>query len=139
MSLSWTAWTMIAGGGFVLLGVFILWRTSDWDLKGAALESAWTVLRRNRTPANPTALEKRLREITAQATLPRRARRTAVTVGRHFAAQAVGLAALVLIAIASFCSPLASGRTDARGCGTRHMRIHAAERRASEIRAEETA
>ena len=99
MSLSWTAWTMYAGGGLVLLGVFILWRTSDWDLKGAALESAWTVLRRKRIPASPTALEKRLREITAEATLPRRLRRTAVTVGRHFAGQAVGLAALVLIAI----------------------------------------
>jgi hypothetical protein len=45
MSLSWTTWTMIGGGGFVLLGAFILWRTADWDLKGAALDSAWTLLR----------------------------------------------------------------------------------------------
>ena len=75
MSLSWTTWTMIGGGGLALLGAFILWRTSDWDLKGAALGSAWTLLRRKRTAENPTELERRLREITAEATLGRRARR----------------------------------------------------------------
>jgi hypothetical protein len=99
MSLSWTAWTMIAGGGFILIGAFILWRTSDWDLKGAALDSAWTLLRRKRTAENPTELEKRLREITAEATLGRRARRTAMTVGRHVLAPALGLAGFLLIAV----------------------------------------
>jgi hypothetical protein len=101
MSLSWTTWTMIGGGGFVLLGAFILWRTSDWDLNGAALDSAWTLLRRQRTAENPTELEKRLREITAEATLGRRARRTATTVGRNFLAPALGLAgSLIAVGLA---------------------------------------
>jgi hypothetical protein len=99
MSLSWTTWTMIGGSGLALLGAFILWRTSDWDLKGAAIGSAWTLLRRKRTPENPTELERRLREIAAEVTLGRRARRTAVTVGRHFLAPALGLAGLLLIAV----------------------------------------
>jgi hypothetical protein len=98
MSLTWNTWMLIGGGASVLLGILILWRTSDWDLKGAALESAWMLLRRKRTRDNPTALERRLREITAEATLTGRARRTALTVGRHFVAGALAIAALVAIA-----------------------------------------
>lgn len=99
MSLEWTTWVLIAGGGLVLAGALLLWRTSDWELKGVALESAWTLLRRKRTRDNPTALERRLRDITAEPTLRRRARRTALTVGQHVVAGVLTLASLIAIAI----------------------------------------
>ena len=99
MSLSWTTWTMIGGSGLALLGAFILWRTSDWDLKRRGPRQRLDAAAAQRTAENPTELEKRLSEITAEATLGRRARRTAVTVGRHFLAPALGLAGLLLMAV----------------------------------------
>ena len=106
--MTWVHWIFVGGGALVLIGAVVLWRTSDWDLKGAAIESLWTLLRRKRTAENLTALEKRLREIAAEATLSRKARRTAITAGRHFVAQAAGVAAIAMIAIGVILMAIAS-------------------------------
>ena len=66
MSLSANDWMMIWGGGFIVLAILIMWRTSRYDLKGAAFNSAWQVARGKRTAENPTEIEKRLGEITVR-------------------------------------------------------------------------
>ena len=91
-------WLMLAGVVLVLLGALIRWRVSRYDLKDAAIDSAWTLARGRRTVENPTALEAKYREIEAQPTWGRRAKKAAGTVGGHFAAQVLGGLSLVLIA-----------------------------------------
>ena len=88
-------WMMLAGGGLILLGIFIRWRTARYDLKDAAIDTAWTLARGKRSPDNPTALEVKYREIEAQPTWGGRARKAAGTVAGHFAAQVLGVVALV--------------------------------------------
>jgi hypothetical protein len=97
MGLSTNAWLMLAGAGLILLGVLIRWRTSQYDLKDAAIDSAWTLARRKRTAENPTALEAKYREISSQPTWSGRAKRTATTVAGHFIAQALGVVSLMLM------------------------------------------
>lgn len=91
----WFLW----GGGFALVGALILWATSSWDLRGAALESAWQMARGKRTAKTPTAIEEKLNAIRGEATAFGKARRASTTVIRHFLAQALGLVALVSILI----------------------------------------
>ena len=70
-------WMMLAGAVSILLGGLMRWRTSRYDLKDAAIDSAWTLARGKRTAQNPTALEAKYREIHDQATWaggPRRRR-----------------------------------------------------------------
>jgi hypothetical protein len=97
MSLSGNAWLMIVGAGLILIGILIRWRTARYDLKDAALESAWTLARGKRTAENPTAIEAKMREIGAQQTWTGKATKTAGTVAGHFIAQALGVVALVMV------------------------------------------
>ena len=74
-----------------MLAILIMWRTSRYDLKGAAFDSAWQVARGKRTAENPTEIEKRLGEITSEASVTGKATRAAGTVIGHFAAQVLGV------------------------------------------------
>ena len=90
-------WMMLAGAVSILLGVLMRWRTSRYDLKDAAIDSAWTLARGKRTSENPTALEAKYREIHAQATWGGRDKKAAGTVAGHFIAQVLGVVSLVLM------------------------------------------
>lgn len=97
MSVGTGGWLMLAGAALMLVGMALRWWTARYDLKDAAIDSAWTLARGKRTAENPTALETKYREIASETTWSRRARRTAGTVAGHFFAQAMGLVALVLM------------------------------------------
>jgi hypothetical protein len=99
VDLGWNEWMMIAGGVLIGLAVLIFWRTSKYDLKGAALESAWQTARGRRTAANPTALDETWASISNEATMTGKARRTAGTVLGHFVAQVLGVVATVMLII----------------------------------------
>ena len=64
-------WLMLAGAALVLFGGLLRWRVSHYDLKDAAIDSAWTLARGKRTAENPTALEAKYREIRSAADLER--------------------------------------------------------------------
>src|SRR5439155_914390 len=87
----------------ILIGVLIRWKTARFDLKDAALDSAWTLARRKRTAENPTALEVKFNDIRSQPTWTGKATRAAGTAAGHFMAQILGVVALVL-AMAGFNS-----------------------------------
>jgi hypothetical protein len=91
------AWLMLAGAALVLLGGLLRWRISRYDLKDAAIDSAWTLARGQRTAENPTALEAKYREIETQPTWGGRAKKTAGTVAGHFIAQVLGVVSLVMM------------------------------------------
>jgi hypothetical protein len=95
--LATSTWLMLSGAGLVLLGFAIRWKTSAYDLKDAAIDSAWTLARGKRTAENPTALEAKYRDIQDQATWTGKATKTAGTVAGHFIAQVLGVVALILI------------------------------------------
>jgi hypothetical protein len=97
VSLTTNDWMMIWGGGFIVLAILIMWRTSRYDLKGAAFDSAWQVARGKRTAENPTEIEKRLGEIASEATVTGKATRAAGTVIGHFAAQVLGVVAWLML------------------------------------------
>ena len=52
-----SSWLMLSGAVLVLIGFAIRWKVSAYDLKDAAIDSAWTLARGKRTAENPTALE----------------------------------------------------------------------------------
>jgi hypothetical protein len=92
-----STWLILLGAAAILIGILV-WRwTARHDLKDAAIDSAWTLLRGKRTAENPTAIEAKLRDIQASPTLAGKATRTAGTVLAHVLAQAMGVASLVLI------------------------------------------
>jgi hypothetical protein len=91
------AWLLLTGAALVLIGIFIRWRSSRHDLKDAAIDSAWTLVRGQRSAENPTALEAKLSEIASQPTWTGKATTAAGTAARHFMAQVLGVVALVLI------------------------------------------
>lgn len=95
--MNWTEWLMIAGGVLVLISLIIFWTTAKYDLKGAALESAWQAARGRRTLENPTALDQKWNEIRNEATVTGKARRTAGTVIGHFVAQMLGVLATFML------------------------------------------
>jgi hypothetical protein len=99
MTLSTNGWLAIWGGGLVLTAILTWWRTARYDIKGAAVDSAWQVARGKRTADNPTAIEMMANEIGAEATVVGKAKRTAFTVAGHFLAQALSLVALILLLI----------------------------------------
>ena len=90
-------WLVATGAALILLGIFIRWRTARYDLKDAAIDTAWTLARRKRTAENPTALEIKLNDITSQPTWTGKATRAAGTAAGHFAAQVLGVVALISI------------------------------------------
>lgn len=90
-------WLMAGAGALIVVGLLIRWRVSRYDLKDAAIDSAWTIARGQRSAENPTALEARYHDIAAAPTWFGRARRTAGSVIGHFMAQLLGVGALVLV------------------------------------------
>jgi hypothetical protein len=90
-------WLILSGIVLVFLGVFIRWRTGRYDLKDAAIDSAWTWARGKRTAENPTALEQKLNDIRAQQTWTGRATKAGGMAAGHFASQVAAVVALVLI------------------------------------------
>ena len=87
-------WLILSGAVLILLGILIRWRSARYDLKDAAIDSAWTLLRRKRTRENPTALEAKFNDIRSQATWTGKATRAAGTAAGHFIAQVLAVVAL---------------------------------------------
>ena len=90
-------WLMFVGGALILVGILVNRWAGRHDLKGAAMESAWTMLRGQRTAENPTAIEAKLREIHGRATWTGKAAKTATTAARHFLAQIAQTVAMFLM------------------------------------------
>jgi hypothetical protein len=90
-------WLMLVGAGVVLIGILMRRWAQRYDLKEAALDSAWTLLRGRRTAENPTALEGKLRDIQAQPTWTGKAGKAAGTAVAHGLAQVGQAMVLVLI------------------------------------------
>jgi hypothetical protein len=88
---------MLVGAGVVLIGILIRRWAARHDLKDAALDSAWTVLRGKRTAENPTAIEAKLRDIQSQPTWTGRATKAAGTGIGHMLAQVGQVAAIILV------------------------------------------
>lgn len=99
MDLGWNEWMMIVGGVMSAIAIIIFWTTSKYDLKGAALESAWQTARGRRSTDNPTALDEKWNAIRNEPTVTGKARRTAGTVIGHFVAQLLGVLATFLLLI----------------------------------------
>jgi hypothetical protein len=90
-------WLMASGAALILIGVLIRWKTARYDLKDAAIDSAWTLARGRRTAENPTALEAKFNAIRSQPTWTGKATSAAGTAAGHVAAQVLGIVALVLV------------------------------------------
>lgn len=90
---------MLVGAGVVLAGILMRRWAAQYDLKEAALDSAWTVLRGRRTAEKPTALEAKLTDIQAQPTWTGKAGRAAGTAVAHGLAQVGQVMALTLILV----------------------------------------
>jgi len=100
-------WLIAGGAALILIAILIRWRTARYDLKDAAFDSAWTVLRGRRTAENPTALEDKFNDIRTQPSWTGKATRAAGTVAGHFVAQALAVAALVLALAGAALIPFA--------------------------------
>jgi hypothetical protein len=90
-------WLMLSGVVLIALGALIRWRSARYDLKDAAIDSAWTLARGKRSAENPTALESKFNEIRSQATWTGRATKAAGTAAGHFASQVLAVVALVMV------------------------------------------
>ena len=97
LTLGTNEWMMIWGAGIALFALFIIWRVSRYDLAGAAVDSAWQVATGQRTSENPTALEQKLRDINAGASVGGKAKRAAGTVIGHFAAKVANFIAILML------------------------------------------
>ena len=92
-------WLMLAGAVLVLLGILARRWASRYDLKDAALDSVWTLLRERRTAESPTAIEAKLRDIQSQPIWTGKASRAAGTGAAHMLAQGGQVVALGLILV----------------------------------------
>jgi hypothetical protein len=90
---------MLAGAVLVLAGILTRRWASRYDLKDAALDSAWTLLRGRRTAENPTAIEAKLRDIGSEPTWSRKATKAAGTGVAHMLSQVGQIAAMGLILV----------------------------------------
>ena len=99
MELGTNGWLMVWGGGLVLLAIIIWWRTSRYDIKGAAVDSVWQIARGRRTADNPTAIDVMARDIGAAPTVTGKAKRSVFTVIGHFIAQLLSIAALIMLVV----------------------------------------
>lgn len=93
------AWMFYTGGGLLLLGLMIMWRTSRYDLAGAAVDSAWQVATGGRSAENPTAIEKHIKDIASKQTVAGKAKAAAGTVVGHFFAKVMGVVSLIMMVI----------------------------------------
>lgn len=89
-------WLVLSGLLLIVLGAVIRWRTARYDLKDAAIDSAWTLARGKRTTENPTELENKFNEIRNQPTWAGRATKAAGTAAGHFISQVLAVVAVVL-------------------------------------------
>ena len=92
-------WLVLSGLLLIGFGAVIRWRTARYDLKDAAIDSAWTLARGKRTAENPTELENKFNEIRNQPTWTGRATKAAGTAAGHFISQVLAVVA-VLLAVA---------------------------------------
>jgi hypothetical protein len=92
-------WLMVVGGIAVLVGILLKRWAARYDLKDAAMDSAWMLLRGKRTADSPTAIEAKLHDIQSQSTLTGKATKTATTAAGHVLAQIAQTVALVLLLI----------------------------------------
>jgi hypothetical protein len=92
-------WLMLAGAVLVLVGMLTRRWVARYDLRDAALDSAWTLLRGRRTADNPTAIEAKLRDIQAQPTWTGKATKAAGTGVAHLLAQVGQVTAVGLILV----------------------------------------
>lgn len=99
MELTSNHWMMIAGAVLFVIGWLMRGWASKYDLKDAAIDSAWTTIRGRRSAENPTALEAKLQDIGAQKSVTGKATRAATTVAGHFVAQVVGLVGLIALVV----------------------------------------
>jgi len=90
-------WMMIWGAALILFGIVIMWRTSRYDLAGAAAESAWQVATGGRTSENPTAIEQKIKDIASEASVAGKAKRAAGTVIGHFYAKVMGVVSMLMM------------------------------------------
>ena len=90
-------WLIASGLALILVGVLIRWLTARYDLKDAAIESAWMLARGRRTADNPTALETVFNDVRSQPTWTGKAGKAARTAFGHYAAQILAIVALVLV------------------------------------------
>ena len=90
-------WLIAFGLVFILIGALIRWRTARYDLKDAALQSAWMLARGRRTAGNPTALETALNDVRSQPTWTGKAGKAARMAFGHYAAQVLAIVALALV------------------------------------------
>jgi hypothetical protein len=77
-----STWLMLSGAMLVRSARSPL-EVSAYDLKEAAIDSAWTLARGKRTADNPTALEAKYRDIQSQPCWTGKATKTAGTVAGH--------------------------------------------------------
>ena len=94
------------GLALVVVG-FLLWRIAGrWDLKGqavdSAMRSAW-----NRRVVISDELQERYRDVVDAPTHVKRAGRVAGHAARHFVAQALSIAALIVLALGAALAVLA--------------------------------
>ncbi len=89
-------WLVLSGLLLIVLGAVIRWRTARYDLKDAAIDSAWTLARGKRTAENPTELENKFNEIRNQPNWTGRATKAAGTAAGHFISQVLAVVAVVL-------------------------------------------
>jgi hypothetical protein len=88
---------MLTGAVLVLIGILTRRWASRYDLKDAAFDSAWTLLRGRRTAENPTAIEAKLKDIQSQPTWTGKATKAASTGVAHMLAQVGQVTAIGLI------------------------------------------
>jgi len=95
--LSTNAWLIVAAAVCLVVGILLRRWSAPRDLKGAAIDAAWSIALGRRTADNPTAIEAKLRDIRAQPTWTGTAARTAGTAIAHLLAQVAAVAGLVLM------------------------------------------
>jgi hypothetical protein len=87
-----------SGIALAVLG-FLLWRiASRWDLKGHAVDSAFRSLWQRRVVISDE-LQERYRDVRDAPSHVHRAGRAAGHAARHFVAQALSIAALIMLAV----------------------------------------
>lgn len=102
MGLTTNAWMMLSGAAMILFAIWLIWRSTRHDLKNSLIDSAWAVLLGRRTSENPTDIEKRIGEISAQHTHGGKARIAIRALIATLAAAAAEAVSTVLVMVGIF-------------------------------------